>query len=76
MAEMELKNGALVDSEEALAAKMAVMKEAQQKFAQYSQEQVDAIFKAAATAADKARIPLCEDGGRGDRHGYCGRQGD
>ena len=60
MAEMELKNGALVDSEEALAAKMAVMKEAQQKFAQYSQEQVDAIFKAAATAADKARIPLAK----------------
>ena len=33
---------------------------AQRKFASYSQEQVDAIFKAAAIAADKARIPLAK----------------
>ena len=33
---------------------------AQAKFAAYSQEQVDAIFKAAAVAADKARIPLAK----------------
>ncbi len=31
---------------------------AQEKFASYSQEQVDAIFKAAAMAANRARIPL------------------
>ena len=33
---------------------------AQKEFATYSQEQVDKIFKAAATAADKARIPLAK----------------
>ena len=33
---------------------------AQKKFGEYSQEQVDKIFKAAATAADKARIPLAK----------------
>ena len=33
-------------------------RKAQEQFAAYSQEQVDKIFLAAATAADKARIPL------------------
>lgn len=33
---------------------------AQKEFATFSQEQVDKIFKAAATAADKARIPLAK----------------
>ena len=37
---------------------LAGIKKAQEKFATYTQEQVDAIFLAAATAADKARIPL------------------
>ena len=37
------------------------MKEAQKIFATFTQEQVDKIFKAAATAADKARIPLAKD---------------
>ena len=37
------------------------MKEAQKIFAAFTQEQVDKIFKAAATAADKARIPLAKD---------------
>src|SRR5699024_11019333 len=41
-------------------AKMAAMKEAQKLFAAYTQEQADKIFKAAATAADKARIPLAK----------------
>ena len=50
----------VIDSEEALASKMEAMKAAQRKFALYTQEQVDAIFKAAATAADKARIPLAK----------------
>ena len=36
------------------------VKEAQKIFATYSQDQVNAIFKAAATAADKARIPLAK----------------
>ncbi len=50
----------IVDTPEALEAKMVAMKEAQKVFATYSQEQVDKIFKAAATAADKARIPLAK----------------
>jgi acyl-CoA reductase-like NAD-dependent aldehyde dehydrogenase len=51
---------AIIDTPEALEAKIAAMKEAQKLFATYTQEQVDKIFKAAATAADKARIPLAK----------------
>lgn len=40
--------------------KLAQVKEAQKKFAEYSQEQVDKIFKAAAVAANQARIPLAK----------------
>ncbi|WP_373578480.1 bifunctional acetaldehyde-CoA/alcohol dehydrogenase [Parafannyhessea umbonata] len=36
------------------------MREAQKKFATYTQEQVDKIFKAAALAANKERIPLAQ----------------
>ena len=50
----------IIDTPEALTAKMAAMKEAQKIFATYTQEQVDKIFKAAATAADKMRIPLAK----------------
>ncbi len=50
----------IIDSVEALNARMAAMRKAQEVFASYSQEQVDRIFKAAATAADKARIPLAK----------------
>ena len=50
----------LVDSVEALEAKIAEVKEAQKIFATYTQEQVDKIFKAAAIAANKARIPLAK----------------
>lgn len=57
---MEQKTVELIDSEEKLSAKMAAMKEAQRKYALFTQEQVDAIFRAAATAADKARIPLAK----------------
>ena len=56
----------IIDTPEALTAKMAAMKEAQKIFATYTQEQVDKIFKAAATAADKMRIPLAvEETGMG-----------
>ncbi len=51
----------IIDTPEALTAKIAAMKEAQKIFATFTQEQVDKIFKAAATAADKARIPLAKD---------------
>lgn len=48
----------LVDSVDALIAKMAQMKEAQKIFATYTQEQVDKIFFAASVAANMQRIPL------------------
>lgn len=50
----------IVDTPEALTEKMAAMRNAQKIFATFSQEQVDKIFKAAATAADKMRIPLAK----------------
>ena len=51
---------AIIDNVEALEAKMNAMREAQKVFATYTQEQVDAIFLAAATAANQARIPLAK----------------
>ena len=51
---------AIIDNVEALEAKMTAMREAQKVFATYTQEQVDAIFLAAATAANQARIPLAK----------------
>ena len=50
-----------VDSIESLEAALASVKEAQAKFATYTQEQVDKIFKAAATAADKGKIVIVTD---------------
>ena len=50
----------LVDNVEALTAKMNELREAQRIFATYTQEQVDKIFLAAATAANKQRIPLAK----------------
>ena len=50
----------IVDSLEALEEKIRSVKEAQAKFAKYSQEEVDKIFLAAALAANKARIPLAK----------------
>ena len=47
-----------VTNTEELTAALARCREAQQKFATYTQEQVDKIFLAAAMAANKARIPL------------------
>lgn len=49
-----------VDSVEALEEAIAQVREAQRSFATYTQEQVDAIFLAAATAANKHRIPLAK----------------
>ncbi len=49
-----------IDTSEALLAKMEAMRKAQKIFAAYTQEQVDAIFLAAATAANQARIPLAK----------------
>ena len=57
---MEEKNYAVVDSVEKLEAEIKLVREAQEKFGEYSQEQVDKIFLAAATAANRARIPLAQ----------------
>ena len=58
-----------VSNVEALNQLIERAKKAQEVFSKYSQEEVDRIFKAAATAADKARIPLAkmavEDTGMG-----------
>ena len=50
----------IVDSVETFEAALARVREAQQRFATYTQEQVDRIFQAAAVAANKARIPLAK----------------
>ena len=50
----------IIDSVEALTAKMAAMREAQKIFATYTQEQVDKIFYEAAKAANQQRIPLAK----------------
>ncbi|EHL64026.1 bifunctional acetaldehyde-CoA/alcohol dehydrogenase [Cloacibacillus evryensis] len=60
MAKETTKKERIVDSVESLNARMAEVREAQRKFALYTQEQVDRIFLAAATAANKARIPLAK----------------
>ncbi|MDD6276869.1 MAG: aldehyde dehydrogenase family protein, partial [Clostridia bacterium] len=54
------KNYTIVDSVESLEAAIKRVKEAQRIFATYTQEQVDKIFLAAATAANKMRIPLAK----------------
>ena len=50
----------VTDSVETLEATITRVREAEKKYATYTQEQVDAIFLAAAIAADKARIPLAK----------------
>ena len=49
-----------IDSVEKLEQEIDRVKKAQAIYAHYSQEQVDRIFLAAATAANKARIPLAK----------------
>ena len=50
----------LVDSVESLDARLKQLRKAQEEFAAFSQEKVDEIFKAAAIAANKQRIPLAK----------------
>ncbi|MCD7727199.1 MAG: bifunctional acetaldehyde-CoA/alcohol dehydrogenase [Ruminococcus sp.] len=50
----------VVDNVEALEARLAELRAAQKEFATFSQEKVDEIFKAAAIAANKQRIPLAK----------------
>ncbi|MBE6729358.1 MAG: bifunctional acetaldehyde-CoA/alcohol dehydrogenase [Ruminococcaceae bacterium] len=54
------KNYSVIDSVEKLTEAIARTREAQKVFATYNQEQVDKIFLAAASAANKARIPLAK----------------
>lgn len=54
------KDYKVVDSLEALEETIKSVKQAQEKFAKYTQEQVDKIFLAAAMAANQARIPLAK----------------
>ncbi len=63
------KSTGLVDNIDALNNLLDRVKKAQEEYSKFSQEDVDRIFKAAATAADKMRIPLArmavEDTGMG-----------
>ncbi|MBR6925110.1 MAG: bifunctional acetaldehyde-CoA/alcohol dehydrogenase, partial [Oscillospiraceae bacterium] len=57
---MDKKNYEIVDSVEKLEAAIERVRNAQKQFASFTQEQVDKIFLAAATAANKSRIPLAK----------------
>ena len=57
---MKAKTYEIVDGVEKLEEAIARVKAAQKMFALYTQEQVDSIFKAAAVAANQARIPLAK----------------
>ena len=55
-----MANYPIVENLETFEVMLAGVREAQKKYATYTQEQVDAIFKAAAIAANQARIPLAK----------------
>ena len=57
---MAEKKPKIVDSVETLEKALKELRQAQKVYASYTQEQVDAIFKAAAIAANQARIPLAK----------------
>ncbi len=57
---MNEKQYPVTDSVESLAERIAEVRKAQRVFSTFTQEQVDKIFRAAATAADMARIPLAK----------------
>ena len=57
---MENKNYQIIDNVEKLLEAFTNVRAAQAEFATYTQEQVDKIFLAAASAADKARITLAK----------------
>ena len=50
----------IVDNVDKLQENIAKVRKAQEEFSKFSQEKVDEIFKAAAIAANKARIPLAK----------------
>ena len=53
-------NNYLVDSVESLEKRLKEVRIAQAEYSRYTQEQVDAIFRAAALAANNARLPLAK----------------
>ena len=55
-----MSNYDIVDSTESLQKLIENVRKAQKEFSTFSQEKVDKIFKAAALAANKARIPLAK----------------
>ncbi|MDD4773197.1 MAG: bifunctional acetaldehyde-CoA/alcohol dehydrogenase [Eubacteriales bacterium] len=55
---MKTKTYEFVDSVEALEARFEDVRKAQAEYASFTQERVDSIFRAAAIAANRARIPL------------------
>ncbi len=55
-----MNNYPIVDGVEALEVAFSRVRKAQKRFAEFTQEQVDRIFLAAASAANKARIPLAK----------------
>ena len=57
---MSTKQYQIVDGVPALEEALKRVREAQRKYAEFTQEQVDKIFLAAATAANRARIPLAK----------------
>ena len=57
---METKERPIVDSVDALETAIRRVRRAEALYARYTQEQVDAIFRAAAIAANQARIPLAK----------------
>lgn len=57
---MEEKNYPIVDSPQKLEERIESIREAQKIFAEFTQEKVDEIFRAAAIAANKERIPLAK----------------
>ncbi len=57
---MEIKERQIIDNVEALENAISRVKAAQKIFATFTQEQVDEIFKAAAIAANRARLPLAK----------------
>ena len=60
MTKKDMVSPEIVDSVEALKTRMEELRQAQREFATFTQEQVDKIFHAAATAANKNRIPLAK----------------
>ena len=67
------KNYGIIDSVETLEQAFTSLRQAQRVFATYTQEQVDRIFLAAATAAQQNADSAGKNGRRGNRHGRCGR---